>query len=230
MAQAHTVQTTEKILYIFLDEGGNFDFSPRGTRYITFSALSKITPLDEIPELSHLKYSLWKEGHEIERFHASEDLQFTRDKVFEILCSNLSTYRLDTIIVEKRKTNPILQDDMVRFYRTMFKILMNFIDTGYGGAFDKTIIVTDTLPTGSKNSKMTKALKLELASWTKNKQKSYRIYHFSSASDINLQIVDYLNWAVYVKWERMEMRSYNLVRPCIKSEFDVFMKGVNYFY
>lgn len=222
MTQTHTIKTLENALYIFLDEGGNFDFSLKGTKYITFSALSKVTPLDEIHELSQLKYSLWKEGHEMERFHATEDLQFIRDKVFGIPCNNLSTYRLDTIVVEKRKTNPILQDDMVRFYRTMFRILMDFIDIGYGGSFDKIIIVTDTLPTGSKNSQMTKGLKLELAAWAKNKKKSYRIYHFSSASDINLQIVDYLNWAVYIKWERGEMRSYNLIRSCIKSEFDVF--------
>jgi hypothetical protein len=190
-----------KVLYIFLDEGGNFDFSISGTKFLTFSALSKITPLDEVPELSLLKYSLWRDGHELERFHATEDLQFIRDSVFQILCKNLSNYRLDTVVIEKRKTNPMLQSDMVRFYRTMFKILMDYIDNGYAGAFDQIIVVTDTLPTGSKNANLTKALKLELSVWAKNKKKPYKIFHFSSASDVNLQMVDYLNWAVYVKWE-----------------------------
>ena len=221
----------EKVLYIFLDEGGNFDFSAGGTEFLTLTALSKIPPFKEIPELSQLKYSLWKEGHNLEYFHASEDKQCIRDSVFEILCKNLGTYRLDVLVIEKRKTNPTLQKDLGRFYRTMFNILMDYIDRGYAGAFDQIVITTDSLPTGSKkNAQKAKALKMELAAWAKSKQKPYKIYHFPSATDCNLQIVDYMNWAVYVKWERHEYRSYKLIHSCIKSEFNVFSSGKTYFY
>lgn len=34
------------ILYIFLDEGGNFDFSTGGTKYFTITALSKERPFE----------------------------------------------------------------------------------------------------------------------------------------------------------------------------------------
>ncbi len=31
-------------LYLFLDEGGNFDFSPAGTRYLTLTAVTATRP------------------------------------------------------------------------------------------------------------------------------------------------------------------------------------------
>ena len=30
--------------YIFLDEGGNFDFSPKGTRFFTLTSVTKARP------------------------------------------------------------------------------------------------------------------------------------------------------------------------------------------
>ena len=104
----------QKALYLFLDEGGNLDFSLRGTRYITFTGVSKLRPFRIHPQLSDLKHDLLEHGLNIEYFHATEDKQAVRNQVFDII-SNLDHLRIDSIVVEKRKTGPSLRPHN-RFY------------------------------------------------------------------------------------------------------------------
>jgi hypothetical protein len=68
--------------YILLDEGGNFDFSPKGTRFFTLTSVTKVRPFQIAPVLDHLKYDLIETGLDLEYFHASEDRQPVRDQVF----------------------------------------------------------------------------------------------------------------------------------------------------
>jgi hypothetical protein len=62
---------SNQILYIFLDEAGNFDFSPGGTKYFTFTGVSKERPFLAYQELTELKYDIIEGGTNIEYFHAS---------------------------------------------------------------------------------------------------------------------------------------------------------------
>lgn len=213
-----------------MDEGGNDDFSVRGSKYFTITAVSRVEPFQEINELTALKHSLWKSGTAIEYFHASEDFQTTRDEVFKILCNRIDSIQCDSIIVEKCKTNPILQHDFVAFYGKMFRILLDYVLAGHGEKYDRIIIVTDTIQLGKQNSNKTKALKLQLSKWAKEKEKVYTLLHYSSKSELNLQIADYINWAIFTKWERDESRSYELIKRCVKSEFDVFEIGREKYY
>lgn len=100
-------------LFIFLDESGNFDFSPKGTRHFVLTALSTTDPEEMAPALYRLKHELVLAGQDIEYFHATEDQQVVRDRVFEILAGG--KYELEAIIVEKAKTHPSLHDE-ARFY------------------------------------------------------------------------------------------------------------------
>ena len=74
----------KRILYIFLDEGGNLDFSKNGTKYFTITGLSKERPFEAFKASNNLKYDRIESGTEIEYFHASEDRQVVRDEVFKI--------------------------------------------------------------------------------------------------------------------------------------------------
>ena len=66
-------------LYIFIDEGGNLDFSEKGTKYFSLTSLTKIRPFVIYEPLVNLKYDLWEKGVDFEYFHATEDTQATRD-------------------------------------------------------------------------------------------------------------------------------------------------------
>jgi hypothetical protein len=146
------------------------------------------------------------------------------------LKDSLSTFRLDSIVVEKPKTYPALQHDTGRFYKTIFDILLQYILDHFRDRFDQAIIVTDRIPIEKKRKEIEKAIKSTFAVWSKVHGNRYDVLHLSSKSEINLQIVDYLNWAVFKKWERGDVRSYDLIRSCLRSELEVFKSGPKSYY
>ena len=91
-------------LYIFLDEGGNFNFSPTGAKYFTLTSVSLLKPSVFDQPLSEYKYKLLTSSVNTEQFHASEDKQYIRDKVFDIITHELPDNSIDNIVVQKNKT------------------------------------------------------------------------------------------------------------------------------
>ena len=70
-----------KTLCLFIDEAGNFDFSPKGTRYFVLTCMSTFQPVEERDKILSLRYELLADGTDQEFFHATEDKQIVRDKV-----------------------------------------------------------------------------------------------------------------------------------------------------
>jgi len=52
----------------------------------------------------------------------------------------------------------------------------------------------------------------------------------ASRSHPYLQIVDYLSWAVYVKWTRAERRPWNNIAHLIRTEHEVFEDSERRYY
>ena len=52
----------------------------------------------------------------------------------------------------------------------------------------------------------------------------------TSKSHLYLQAADYCNWAIYVKWEREELRPYQMIQGKVRSEFDIFADGDTRYY
>jgi hypothetical protein len=216
-------------LYLFLDEGGNLDFSPSGTRYFTLTCLAKQRPFEAYKSLCDLKYDLVEQGIALDRFHATEDRQLVRNSVFEIIRSNLSEVRVDSIIVEKRKTGPSLQS-VEKFYPRIFSCLLRYVLNGYNlAAFKEVLVFTDSLPVKKKEEAIKKGIKENLSQRLPNSMK-YRIYHHDSKSNSDLQVVDYMNWAIYRKWNNNDYRSYDLIKSAIATEFDIFRSGQTFWY
>ena len=76
---------------------------------------------------------------------------------------------------------------------------------------------------------MEKAVKLTLSGLVKDGLQ-YNIYHHQSKSNLNLQVVDYLNWSIFRKWERGDARSYELIQKAVDAEWDVFRHGETIYY
>jgi hypothetical protein len=216
-------------LYIFLDEAGNFDFSPSGTRCFVLTSLTKHRPFEAYKALTELKYDLIELGINLEYFHAAEDQQATRNRVFDIIAAHLAGVRIDSLIVEKRKTGPSLQTE-TRFYPEMLGYLLQYVVKGTNlKAVKEIVIVTDRIPIARKREAIEKAVKQTLTSILLGRMQ-YKIFHHESKSNMDLQIVDYCNWAIYRKWDREDKRSYDKIRKAIRSEFDIFRTGERNYY
>jgi hypothetical protein len=70
-------------LFVFIDESGNFDFSEKGTRHFVMAGVAALAPLDSAAEMQALRYQLLAEGVDASSFHAAEDRQYIRDRVFD---------------------------------------------------------------------------------------------------------------------------------------------------
>ena len=68
-------------LFVFLDESGTLDFSGKGTDHFCLSALYTTTPAVSAGAVQALKYQLMAEGGGDFEFHATTNMQTTRDRV-----------------------------------------------------------------------------------------------------------------------------------------------------
>ena len=64
-----------KFLYIFLDEAGNLDFSPNGTRYFLLTSVTKERPFYACKDLIELKYDLVEVGADMSRRSSTSEVK-----------------------------------------------------------------------------------------------------------------------------------------------------------
>lgn len=211
-------------LYMYVDEAGNFDFSPSGSQFFVLTCLTVCRPFPAHPTLLDVKYDHLETGLDLEYFHASEDRQSVRDSVFAAIQRSMAQYRAYSVIIRKNRTNPVLRGPE-RFYPRVFEWLMKYVIPRRTDAATKTVVViTDSIPVQSKRKAIEKAVKSALKPLVP-KSLTYRLYHHQSRADLNLQIADYFSWAVFRKWESQDVRSYNLISSAMRAEGDLFANG-----
>lgn len=214
----------KECLYIFLDEAGNFDFSSSGTNYFTLTSLTKYRPFEAYKALTELKYDLIEFGQNMECFHASEDSQATRNRVFDIISAHLSEVRLDCLIAEKQQISPEIHKDD-EFYSGMIRELLRHVIREVNlKEISRIVVITDRIPVQKKRKTVEKAVKKTLVSILPEKFQ-YRILHHEAKSNMDLQIVDYCNWAVYRLWDRKDSRSYERVKSAVATLLKFVVSG-----
>lgn len=227
-------------LFIFLDESGNFDFTPKGSAYWSLTAFCTYSPTLGRDAFLDLLYSLAHDGIEQEYFHATEDRQQVRDQVFNRLNSLADDFEVHSVIAEKRKAHPSLytvrekrktregvktltSKDPTRFYELISRTLLRYIlRRGKLKGAKKIVIVLSSIFTKEKHAVITGTLKSYLKQFT---DVPFHIYFRSNKSDINCQLADYCGWAIAIAWERGELRSLGLIEKRVKSQFGIFTPG-----
>lgn len=216
-------------LYTFIDEGGDFNFSPNGTRYFTLTSVTVARPFPLENELAQLRFDLLEDGLNLEYFHASEDRPPTRDRVFALIQQELRRFRVDSVIVEKRKTAPSLRE-MDQFYPRMLGYLLRYVVNGTDWRrWSELVVITDRIPHNKKRGAIEKAVKTTLARVLPAGTR-FRVLHHDSKSSYCLQIADYFNWAIFRAWSTGDRRSLDAVRRAITSQFDIFWYGDRIWY
>jgi hypothetical protein len=233
-------------LYLFIDESGDFNFSsPKGSKYFILTCVSTIEPLEKRNDFLRLKYRLLQKGYDQEYFHATNDKQYVRDEVFNLI-NKLEDFEIDSVIAQKNKVNLTLYIEIKsqkkesglkftkkkveeRFYRQVSETLLQYVIRRYVNYrkhlnINKIVVICGSLFYKNKQEFIKKYIK----SYFKDnfRKVPYTFFHQVKA-DINCQIADYCSWAISVKWERggRELRPYDSIKKRIKSEFEIFEKG-----
>jgi hypothetical protein len=212
-------------IFAFFDESGEYTYHSKSGKYLVFTGIVTATPALFSHEFACLKYDLLQHGHCVERFHASEDKQFVRDRVFKIIADS-SEYAIHSIVVRKNKVHPSLHKYGVYSvaYRTLLKYLV-----GAGGV-QQIHIVVDTVPDKYQEAAMKVNLKLRAEEVLSPLKIPFSLDHHSSHSHALLQVADYCAWAIQKKWQAQDVRSYDLIQNKIRNEFDIYAKGIMDFY
>lgn len=204
-------------LYIYLDEGGNFDFTEKGTPYFTLSAVSTLRPFAYESDLNDLRYDLLEDGLPLEYFHASEDRQAVRDRVFKIIESSIDTIAVDSIVVDKRKIDARFHSAEGLYTLAIGKLIKQVDQSVAISQYDNIVVITDSIPVAKKRKAVEKGVKIAIDDSLPVGVK-YVLYHYASKSCFGLQVADYCNWAIYRRWSSNDMRSYELMSAAVRSE------------
>jgi hypothetical protein len=229
-----------KVLYIFIDESGNFDFTEKGTKYFILTGFVTFNPVINREKLLSLKYELLASGYDQKFFHATSDRQIVRNKVYDFIFSIKDLYEFYSVIARKNKTPPSLYGDykngkLVKknkgfgLYKVLCENLLQGIFTGRYVIVDEIVVVMSSLFEGEKRKVLLKTLKNFLKNNLDNIP--FQIYDNSSESDLNCQLVDYCCWALFRKYENTDLRSYERIKDCThRREFEIFHKEDEEYY
>jgi hypothetical protein len=219
-----------RCVYIFLDESGNFDFSAKGTRYFVLTSVSMKRPFPAVMSMDDYKHDRLEYGLDLEYFHCYHDGKTVRNRVFDLIASHLDGMRIDSLVVEKAKAEPVLQEDR-HFYPELLTRLLKLImpvELDDGG-MEKVIVITDTIPVNKKWRAIERGIQTALHGVLPPGMK-YRILHHQSRSHYGLQVADYCCWAIFRKWQTGERTWYDRIKPAIRRELDLFHAKSRYYY
>jgi len=216
-------------LYIFIDEAGDFDFSPKGSKYLILTSVTTDNIMPLARELYGLKHDLISNtGLDVEYFHAYNDRPQVRDRVYSVI-EGSNNIRVDAIIAEKAKTHPSLREPY-KFYPRMMGILLKWVyqflpPENYSGV----LVFMDYLQLPGQREAFMKGARQAVHPYLRRGQ-PYNVMLHHSMSHPYLQIADYCGWAIQRRWEQQDDRPRNRIRGLLKSEFDVFAIGTERFY
>jgi hypothetical protein len=215
-------------LHIHIDESGNLTFSRRGSRYYIFAATWTFDPEPLAQEITRLRFSLLRDGVNIESSHATLDRQRTRD-LFVRTISSSKDWKFAATVVDKRKVHPSIRNE-ARFYPQFLNYLLRFILRGsVGRRATALMIYTDTLPVRAQREAVEKSIKLSCS--LEITGKPFRIYHHREEGNNWIQVADYCSWSVFRKWEGGDQRTYDqLVSHLEVPELDVLQRGIDFYY
>lgn len=221
-------QKISDTVYIFVDEAGDMDFSAKGSKHYMFNFLVKRRPFNLHEYIANYRYSLLERNLDplngtrldIEAFHAHNDNKYIKEELFNII----STFDADSVkaysyILEKPKVDPGKRKEKEHFYidNLSFSIQRLLDKIGIDKNF---VIITDRLPVQKNKAKQVGALKKGIKEYLKNNglKIRYDIFHHCSPSSANLQIVDYISWAIYRKYEHVQDNYYEKIKRYILDE------------
>ncbi len=216
-----------RTLHIHLDESGDLNFSPAGSRYFIFTVAWTYDPAPLANELNCLRFSLIKAGHgeRLSSFHAREDAGPRRETVIPLLLKH-ANWNFASIVVDKPRVNPSIYDQE-EFYPKFASMVLRFVFRGRMHRNTPCVLIyTDTLPiTGKKARAAELAIKSACRS-SLSKGISFHVLHHRRESNAWIQVADYCCWSVCRKWEHRDDATYERLKIRLAAiELDPMARG-----
>lgn len=215
--------------YVFADESGNFDFrrANGASRYFVLGTVTMSHSDTAVGnKLLELRRELAWNGVGLDSvFHATEDSQLVRDKVFEVIAE--CDLRADFTIFEKSKLNPSLHDQ-AKFYKFAWHYHFKHVCPRITHVGDDLLVVASSLGAKKKRSTFRRSIEEVVENVTPTRR--WQVAFWGCESDPCLQVADYCTWAVQRKYESLDDRSYILIKDKVATEFDIFGKASRHFY
>jgi hypothetical protein len=207
--------------YVFADEAGNFDFSNGrdASRYFVLCTVMAEHCAAGDALLALRRELGWRGIHLDRVFHATEDSQAIRAEVFALLGAH--DFWIDATILEKRKAQPHLRDE-ASLYKMAWYLHFKYLAKQMRSS-DRLFVAASSL--GTKRARGALHAAIDDVVHRLSPCSSHRVAFWPAESDPCLQVADYCTWAIQRKWERGDDRSYVLIVPKVRSEFDVWRRG-----
>ena len=219
--------------FIFCDEAGEMNFSPLASKHVVVVALYVVgDPVRLMEDYWHLKHSLFiappddaevRKRFQNRRFHASEDPQRVRDMVFELITKNIDQIQVRAVVVDKDDVESKHRTEAWLHENLYFYLYRSILDrSGWTGAGDKVQVLIDL----TENKRMRAATIKGVRSAEEQAAVAFTsaVHHVSSFHHPFLQIADYFCWAIYRKYEKEDLRSYDLIRGAVEDEWRLYKK------
>lgn len=215
-------------VHVYGDEAGDFQFKLKASQYFIITTITMLDTAIE-HELLQLKRTLAfdPDAKVREFFHATEDRQCVRDKVFDIL--SRYDFRIDSTILEKRKAQARITNDWRRFYKTAWYYHFKHVAPKILDDEDDLFVVAASIENAKPERVALQSAVHDVCSQVA-RCRDFAVECWPSASDPCLQIADYCCWAIQRKWVMGDERSYDLIKDKIASEFDIFRTGSIFYY
>lgn len=205
------------------------NFSKKSSEYVVLISMSILGSADLIlQDYWFLRHDLYintiqhgsRNKYSNKRFHASEDPQTVRDKVFSLISHYIENFEVRSLIIEKKNVYDFLKSDEWLFKKMYYYLVRSILTDKQ---ITKDINGIQFIIDYNQIKRLVKATQngLHLALSVANNQLPFGIHHSPSGSHPFLQLADYFCWAIYRKYEshKKDLRSYNLITKAIVNEW-----------
>jgi hypothetical protein len=224
----HAASSHVPRIYVFADESGNLDFShgSGATRYFILTTITSVDCAVGEALLALRRDMAWSREGLNEDFHATENSQVVRDRIFAALQG--ASFRADATIFDKPKIAPYYRQQPYYFYNFAWYRHMRRIAPEIAQNGDEVLVISSALGTKKTRLNFHRAVS-DAVSWLLPLV-PHRTAHWAASSDPCLYAADYVGWAIQRKWERADDRSYCLIADKIASEVDEYSSSSSTFY
>jgi hypothetical protein len=227
-------------LHVHVDESGDLDFSPSGSKFIVFSALWTYDPLPLAWDLQTLRFVFLKASssakylkyrlERLERFHCCDDSYDVRELVIKRMVMRPG-WKFAAIVVQKNKVPPKEREHIGSFYARFATMPLRLLLRGpISDRATRVLIYTDRFPSQCKRDLTEKAIKKACRAELPERL-PFSVFHHASSSNTWLQAADYCAHAVARKWERTDGRLYELLKSRLaREELNVLGRATSTYY